>query len=70
MDPTELLRMMREALDVGDTETASNYANSLDNWLSRGGFLPDQWLMYHHCTRPEVKAARVRMSRATHGKGH
>ena len=43
MDPNETLRMAREARDLGDYEDAAMYYADLDDWLQRGGFLPDEW---------------------------
>lgn len=43
MDPTQCLRDLREAVDRGDCETAAERFRDLDEWLSRGGFLPGQW---------------------------
>jgi hypothetical protein len=51
MDPDEALRKMRRALkkygdglENGDTEEALVVsARALDEWLSKGGFLPEAW---------------------------
>ena len=55
MDPNETLRVLRRALqDYGETDAAAPIdaevadelyvaANALDTWLSRGGFLPQDW---------------------------
>lgn len=56
MDPNETLRRLRNVLvDVNDTETgegerfeelaleAHGLFFALDEWLSRKGFLPDDW---------------------------
>lgn len=51
MDPNETLRRIRAALDtiasLGNKPAAVNElvdaVVDLDGWLSRGGFLPDDW---------------------------
>lgn len=53
MDPNETLRLMREALEdssllEGDAadrarEDVCEYVRALDEWLTKGGFLPDAW---------------------------
>lgn len=50
MDPNEALRVVREAarrlLDEYDAEAAYELAErfvALDEWLTRGGFLPAVW---------------------------
>ena len=51
MDPNETLAQMRAAIETfwatdGSTESADDvavYAAALDQWLSRGGFLPTAW---------------------------
>lgn len=54
MDPNEALRRLREALAQwhlrGDVEgalaaadTIAEQAHNLDEWLSKGGFLPAAW---------------------------
>jgi hypothetical protein len=51
MDPDEALRNMRDALkrvqeSSSDAEAAAELADAaeaLDGWLSRGGFLPQDW---------------------------
>jgi hypothetical protein len=41
MDPNTTLRQMRLALQVGDEETAKEFAHALWKWVERGGFLPE-----------------------------
>lgn len=43
MDPNETLRQMRAAWIDGDFVTVAHRAADLDEWLSQGGFLPDDW---------------------------
>lgn len=53
MDPTETLTKIRSALETmehatGDrwemaAEDAANGIAALDEWISKGGFLPTQW---------------------------
>lgn len=57
MDPNEALRMIREAVElmretpntIADADTYERVhrlmdsVEALDEWLSRGGFLPDAW---------------------------
>ena len=57
MDPNEALRMIRRIVDernrVGATgdeglskweiETFFDHVEALDEWMSKGGFLPDSW---------------------------
>ena len=40
MDPNETLRLAREA---DSPEDAAYYYTELDQWISRGGFLPSAW---------------------------
>lgn len=40
MDPNETLRLIREALDRGDIDTAVQLAVSLGRWVDSGGFEP------------------------------
>jgi hypothetical protein len=61
MDPNETLAQLRTALDAlrttGDDENvgdavaaafdAAEAAANLDEWLSRGGFLPTAWQRVH-----------------------
>lgn len=64
MDPNEALRQIRESasryLDSGrhvDAGTLAEHVEALDEWLSRGGFLPDAWTAEERLVRdPEVKA--------------
>lgn len=56
MDPNEALAKMRAALDayhrgqevdsgdwIGHLQEVAQYAEALDEWLSRDGFLPNDW---------------------------
>lgn len=43
MDPNEALKQMRQAISDGRDTEAAAYAEDLDEWLSKGGFLPAQW---------------------------
>lgn len=56
MDPNEALRQLRDALrrlryadshtdeqNTVDYEVVAEYAQALDEWLSKGGFLPERW---------------------------
>lgn len=56
MDPNETLRMLRAAIrqshqssadrmvtELEALESVRDYAEALDEWLSRGGFLPSAW---------------------------
>lgn len=42
MDPNATLNALRELLAGDDGEVAETFA-ALDEWLSNGGFLPDDW---------------------------
>lgn len=43
MDPNKALENLREALKSGEHEESAEAAAALDEWLSKGGFLPDAW---------------------------
>jgi hypothetical protein len=43
MDPTACLDELRAAVEAEDHEAAIELFVGLDEWLSRGGFLPAQW---------------------------
>lgn len=43
MDPNVTLNRLRELADDNDVEWA-NLFESLDDWLSKGGFLPSEWI--------------------------
>lgn len=47
MDPNATLRELRDLMDSEDddfdVERATELFWALDNWLSRGGFLPRSW---------------------------
>lgn len=46
MDPTVALTNLNRALDDGDLDAARDAFEALDGWLSRGGFLPEQWRQF------------------------
>jgi hypothetical protein len=54
MDPNETLRKIRSMLETregGEVENSDILAElmeSLDEWLSKGGFLPDEWAQHFH----------------------
>lgn len=43
MDPNETLAMFRTALLAEDWESAADNARALDQWITKGGFLPTEW---------------------------
>jgi hypothetical protein len=43
MDPNVTLKEFRRLCALGDYELAAAYMRDLDDWLSRGGFLPADW---------------------------
>jgi len=52
MDPTDTLRAIRlilrraeerHGLDAEDAGSLQEHIQALDEWLSKGGFLPHQW---------------------------
>lgn len=43
MDPNATLKMVRDAKRSNDIEGELEAYRNLDGWLSRGGFLPDDW---------------------------
>lgn len=43
MDPNATLAMIRDYIAEGDTEAATDLFGALDEWIVRGGFLPDHW---------------------------
>lgn len=42
MDPNATLEMVLEAIRNGDAETAAEYLGYLNDWISKGGFQPEQ----------------------------
>lgn len=46
MDPNEALKRIRELINDGDSADVLlvEAFEALDNWLSRGGFLPSAWV--------------------------
>jgi hypothetical protein len=43
MDPNKTLYDLLNAIAIDDTETVSEAAESLSQWIGRGGFLPDEF---------------------------
>jgi len=43
VDINEALKELRAAVESGNTEDITNSFAAVDGWLSRGGFLPDDW---------------------------
>jgi len=43
MDPDATLAAAREAYACTDYERAAELFDALDQWISRGGFLPEKW---------------------------
>lgn len=43
MDVDVALAQMRQAIEDGDWEAAAVAAESIDNWMTGGGFLPQEW---------------------------
>lgn len=43
MDPNVAYRELNEAMRCGDWDMASEYWEALNEWLSKDGFLPEQW---------------------------
>jgi len=43
MDPDEVLRLFRQALAEGRWRDAAEHADTLDGWLTAGGFPPAAW---------------------------
>jgi hypothetical protein len=52
MDPNEVLRLMRSSakrihamllLDDNEAVTLADAVEAMDDWLRKGGFLPDDW---------------------------
>jgi hypothetical protein len=62
MDPNETLRRLRACADEDDPFNAAEllpvmqeHFRALDEWLSKGGFVPDAWNAYHQARRPVVE---------------
>jgi hypothetical protein len=51
MDPNEALRQIRELFEEGNSDEAGFIFIGLDEWLSSGGFLPDDWSGGKHLLR-------------------
>lgn len=48
MDPTATLNAIRKAFDEGDNfDEAADLFEELDEWISKGGFLPTDWMQAH-----------------------
>jgi len=45
MDPNVTLKLIREYSSNGSHQAALILFHELDEWLSRGGFLPDAWML-------------------------
>lgn len=43
MDPDECLKRLKAALEVGDWDIVAQSFSDLDEWLTKGGFLPKDW---------------------------
>ena len=43
MDPNLILTLLRAAFAADDHEAAAGLAADLDEWMAKGGFLPDAW---------------------------
>ena len=56
MDPNKALAELREAISIKDYEWAAMAADTLDGWLTAGGFLPDAW---SRAATTVVEAARL-----------
>lgn len=59
MDPNELLKMIREDIQEADNAKStddfihhsarlSEHVKYLDEWLTRGGFVPGEWGLAHN----------------------
>lgn len=76
MDPNEALRKAREAADeiekdLGDAYDSDSQVGQLiesftdlDNWLCRGGFLPDAWKPYSNLITSSDVASLLGVGRA------
>lgn len=75
MDPTETLRDIREvSLRLEDTDEPDvvqliGDVAALDDWIGRGGFLPDQWRNVHR-GRPRLEQDGRVLSGVNHGTRH
>lgn len=70
-DPNELLARARALVALRDTtawdEAADMLAetfNALDNWLTRGGFLPQEWLKYPRTRQVELDTVASQVAQA------
>lgn len=43
MDPNACLQRIRDAIERSDLEEAAYAFDDLDQWIRRGGALPDDW---------------------------
>ena len=50
MDPNATLQLLREQFANGDYFSAGITFAALDDWLKRGGFLPNDWRV----PRPQI----------------
>ena len=65
MDPTQALTDIRELTKTTDGELAVK-VDGLDEWITRGGFLPEQWRP--HVGRPRRTEDGVVLEGVVHGK--
>lgn len=75
MDPTEALndiRNMSERLEDTEDPSVSQLLtdiSGLDDWISKGGFLPDQWRNVRR-GRPRLAEEGVVLENVRHGTRH
>lgn len=70
LDPTQTLTEIRELAEewpeIDDFDALPQKVKDLDEWLSKGGFLPDQW---NNMGRPRLKGdGDVVLEGVEHGK--
>jgi hypothetical protein len=53
MDPNAALDMIRDAFKAGEYPVGAVLFAALDDWLKRGGFLPDDWADADISPRPQ-----------------
>lgn len=64
MDPTQALHEIRTLAQQNEDELATK-VEGLDQWLTGGGFLPEQW---NNRGRPRLTEAGPILEGVTHGK--